>query len=149
MGWLSLLPDGALRGLRRLILKMGRGMDRQKMLAQSRRRAMGMIPLAAQHSAAYRVLLREHGCGHTPAESVEWAQLPVLTKQNTFGRFALNELARDVPAQELADVLTSSGRGGRSFGFRLTARDQHEDGWFDIDRNSPTRTLLSRPAARL
>lgn len=133
MGWLSLLPDGALRGLRRLILKMGRGMDRQKMLAQSRRRAMGMIPLAAQHSAAYRVLLREHGCGHTPAESAEWAQLPVLTKQNTFGRFALNELARDVPAQELADVLTSSGRGGRSFGFRLTARDQHEEGWFDID----------------
>ncbi len=133
MGWLSLLPDGALRGLRRLILKMGRGMDRQKMLAQSRRRAMGMIPLAAQHSAAYRVLLQEHGCGHTPAGSVEWAQLPVLTKQNTFGRFALNELARDVPAQELADVLTSSGRGGRSFGFRLTARDQHEEGWFDID----------------
>lgn len=133
MGWLSLLPAGALRGLRRLILKMGRGMDRQRMLSQSRRRALEMIPLAAQHSAAYRVLLQEHGCGNGRAESFEWAQLPVLTKQNTFGRFALKELARDVPAQDLADVLTSSGRGGRSFGFRLAARDQHEEGWFDID----------------
>lgn len=134
MSWLSLLPEGAVRGLRGLILKMGRGMDPQKMMDQSQRKASRMIPYAAKHSAAYRTLLREHGMGDEALrEPLAWKNLPVLTKQNTFGRFALSELARDVPTEDLADVLTSSGRGGRSFGFRLTVRDQHEEGWFDID----------------
>ncbi len=134
MGWVSLLPEVALRGLRRLILKMGRGMDPQKMMAQSRRRALAMIEFASQHSVAYRALLREHGLDERPvSRSLVWQNLPVLTKDNTFGRFGWRELAREVPPQALADVLTSSGRGGRSFGFRLTVRDQHEEGWFDID----------------
>ena len=60
MSWLSLLPEGAVRGLRRLILKMGRGMDPQKMMDQSRLKASRMIHFAARHSAAYRTLLREH-----------------------------------------------------------------------------------------
>ena len=134
MSWLSLLPEGAVRALRRLILKMGRGMDPQKMMNQSRHKASRMIHFAARHSAAYRTLLREHGIDEKALrEPLAWNKLPVLTKQNTFGRFALIELARDVPAKDLADVLTSSGRGGRSFGFRLTERAQHEEGWFDID----------------
>lgn len=134
MSWLSLLPEGAVRGLRRLILKMGRGMDPQKMMDQSRLKASRMIHFAARHSAAYRTLLREHDIDDKALrEPLAWQKLPVLTKQNTFGRFALSELARDVPAKDLADVLTSSGRGGRSFGFRLTERAQHEEGWFDID----------------
>jgi phenylacetate-CoA ligase len=113
---------------------MGRGMDPQKMMNQSRLKASRMIQYAARHSAAYRTLLREHGIDDQALrEPVAWNKLPVLTKQNTFGRFALSELARDVPAKDLADVLTSSGRGGRSFGFRLTERAQHEEGWFDID----------------
>lgn len=134
MSWLSLLPEGAVRGLRGLILKMGRGMDPQKMMNQSREKASRMIHFAAKHSAAYRTLLSEHGIdAKASREPLVWKNLPVLTKQNTFGRFALSELARDVPAKDLADVLTSSGRGGRSFGFRLTERAQHEEGWFDID----------------
>lgn len=134
MGWLSLLPDGAIRGLRRFMLKMGRGMDPQKMLLHSQRKAVSMISLAAQHSAAYRTLLKEQGLGASDLSShYVWPRLPVLTKQNTFGRFGLDELARAVPAHQLADVLTSSGRGGRSFGFRLTERQQFEEGWFDID----------------
>ncbi|MFY9811440.1 hypothetical protein [Aquabacterium sp.] len=134
MSWLSLLPEGAVRGLRGLLLKMGRGMDSQKMMDQSQRKASRMIHFAAKHSAAYRTLLREHGIDDKALrEPWVWKNLPVLTKQNTFGRFALSELARDVPAKDLADVLTSSGRGGRSFGFRLTERAQHEEGWFDID----------------
>lgn len=134
MGWLGMLPGGAVRKLRHLMLKMGRGMGRRKMLALSERKALEMVSFAAMHSAAYRVLLQEHGVHSEDLRAPSaWSRLPVLTKQNTFGRFALNELARDVSARELADVLTSSGRGGRSFGFRLTVRDQHEEGWFDID----------------
>ncbi len=134
MSWLSLLPEGAVRGLRGLILKIGRGIDSQKMMDQSQRKASRMIHFAAKHSAAYRTLLREHGIDDKDLrEPWVWKNLPVLTKQNTFGRFALSELARDVPAKDLADVLTSSGRGGRSFGFRLTERARHEEGWFDID----------------
>lgn len=134
MGWLSLLPDGALRRYRQVLLALGRGMDPQKMVDRSRRKAMGMIHFAAQHSAAYRTLLGEHGIDEQALSQAHvWSALPVLTKQNTFERFELSDLARDVPARELADVLTSSGRGGRSFGFRLSVRAQHEEGWFDID----------------
>lgn len=104
------------------------------MLVNSRRGAVRAAVQAAQHSAAYRALLQEHRIEpSTLGAQTDLAALPVLTKANTFGRFTLEQLARPTPANELADVLTSSGRGGRSFGFRLTARGQHETSWFDID----------------
>lgn len=134
MSWLSYLPDGALRILRQFILRQGRRMSADSLLAKSRRRAIGMALDAAKHSTAYQVLLREHGMRpeqlglDTPLSS-----LPVLTKGNTFGRFSLDELSRPVPIRSIADVLTSSGRGGKSFGYRLTTREVHEESWFDID----------------
>jgi phenylacetate-CoA ligase len=131
---LPVLPDAAVRLLRKLLLRYGRRMDPERMLANARRGAVRAAAQAAQHSAAYRALLHEHGIA--PANlglQTELASLPVLTKANTFGRFTLDQLTRPTPGNGLADVLTSSGRGGRSFGFRLTARAQHETSWFDID----------------
>lgn len=134
MNLLSVLPGAATRLLRKLMLSYGRRMDAGRMLESSRRGAIRAAALAAQHSAAYRVLLQEHRIEPSSLGlQTDLAALPVLTKANTFGRFALEQLARPTPANELADVLTSSGRGGRSFGFRLTARGQHETSWFDID----------------
>lgn len=134
MSWLSYLPDGALRALRQLILRQGRRMSPESLLAKSRRQAIKVALGAAKCSTAYQALLREQGLSpeklglETPLNS-----LPVLTKANTFGRFGLDELSRPVPIRSLADVLTSSGRGGNSFGYRLTTRDVHEESWFDID----------------
>jgi phenylacetate-CoA ligase len=134
MSFLSHLPAGTVRTLRRWMLAQGRKMAPARMLALSRQRASRAAAWAARDSAAYRQLLAEQGLSPQQAgESGEWERLPVLTKASTFGLFSVDELARPVPAAALADVLTSSGRGGRSYGFRLTAREQHEDAWFDID----------------
>ncbi|MDP2263614.1 MAG: hypothetical protein Q8K24_10705 [Hydrogenophaga sp.] len=134
MSFLSHLPAGAVRTLRRWMLAQGRKMAPSRLLSLSRERASRAAGAAALNSAAYRQLLAEQGLNpKQAAEPGEWQRLPVLTKASTFGRFSVGELARPVPAAALADVLTSSGRGGRSFGFRLTAREQHEDAWFDID----------------
>ena len=134
MGWLSLLPAGAVRALRGFLLKQGRRMGGAAMLDRSRNGALRACMEAARHSPAYRALLQEHGIAPTSiGPQTDLASLPILTKSNTFERFPLAQLARPLPAAMLADVLTSSGRGGRSYGFRLTAREQHEEAWFDID----------------
>lgn len=134
MNLLPVLPSAAARLLRKLLLIYGRRMDAGRMLESSRRGAVRAAALAAQHSTAYRALLQEHRIDpSTLGPQTDLDELPVLTKANTFGRFTLEQLARPLRANELADVLTSSGRGGRSFGFRLTARGQHETSWFDID----------------
>jgi len=131
---LSLLPGAALRLLRRRILSYARRIDVDRMLASSRRGALRAAVQAARHSAAYRALLQAHGIAPSAlGAQTDLSALPVLTKANTFERFTLDQLARPAPASEWADVLTSSGRSGRSFGFRLTAREQHESAWFDID----------------
>ena len=129
------MASGALNAfLRRRMLAYGRRMDLGRMLDRSRQGAVQAAIVAARVSKAYRQLLREHGMNAAAlGNDTDPASLPVLTKTNTFGRFSLADLARPVPAAELADVLTSSGRGGRSFGFRLTARKQHENSWFGID----------------
>ncbi len=109
-------------------------MGSRRMLESSKSRAIRACMDAAKHSSAYRTLLQEQGID--PAQlgpQTPWSSLPVLTKANTFERFPLSQLSRPLPARALADVLTSSGRGGRSYGFRLTAREQHEEAWFDID----------------
>jgi phenylacetate-CoA ligase len=131
---LSLLPATAVRLLRKFLLSYGRRMNPERMLASSRRGAMRSAAHAAQHSAAYRALLQEQGINPSSlCAQTDLADLPVLTKANTFERFPLDQLARPTPPKELADVLTSSGRSGRSFGYRITAREQHETSWFDID----------------
>lgn len=134
MSLLSLLPAGAVRALRRFLLKQGRRMGDSRMLKSAQSRAIRACMSAARHSPAYQTLLQERGID--PARlgpGTDWHSLPVLTKANTFERFPLAQLSRPLPAARLADVLTSSGRGGRSYGFRLTAREQYEEAWFDID----------------
>jgi len=104
------------------------------MLAISKKKAVLASKNAARRSKAYQQLLQEENIAPEHlGQQMDWNLLPVLTKHNTFERFSLSELSRPLPANELADVLTSSGRGGRSFGYRLTARKQHHDAWFDID----------------
>ncbi len=110
-------------------------MSRQTMLQRSQRGAVAAVRAAARRSPAYRVLLGEHGVVLRDWErDPRLSALPVLTKDNTFGRFTLPELAGPaLEVGELADVLTSSGRGGQVFGFRLSRRKEHARAWFDID----------------
>ena len=129
-----MLQRTALPLVRKLLLGYGRRMDKEKMLLRSRRSALRVAAQAARHSLAYRTLLQENGISIASLDTgVDLERLPVLTKDNTFARFSLAEMARPVPAHALADVLTSSGRGGRTFGFRLSTRAQHGSSWFDID----------------
>lgn len=134
MSLLSVLPRVANRAIRRFILSQGRRLDVHRMLLISRKRAVLASKNAARHSKAYQQLLREQKIEpESLGDQMDWNLLPVLTKHNTFERFSLSDLSRPLPANELADVLTSSGRGGRSFGYRLSARKQHQDAWFNID----------------
>ncbi len=86
--------------------------------------------MAASTSQAYRTLLHEQG---TDTATAQLNQLPALNKTNTFERFDLKDLCRPLAPEQFADVLTSSGRGGPSFGFRISTRQQHENSWFGID----------------
>lgn len=134
MSLLSALPRVATRAIRKFILSYGRRLDAPRLMAISKKKAVVAIKEAARHSKAYQQLLRERNIEPRHLDNqMDWDLLPVLSKHNTFGRFSLAELARPLPADEVADVLTSSGRSGQSFGYRLTARKQHQDAWFDID----------------
>ena len=129
-----MLPAAAQRTLRRLLLAHARRLPVAQALVRSRNAALHVARWAAGVSPAYAQLLREHGL--TPARlgtGLPLQALPVLSKANTFGRFTLAELARPVASGLLADVLTSSGKSGSHFGYRLSERRAHERAWFDID----------------
>lgn len=117
------------------MLALGRRQARTKLLERSRRDAVRAVKAAAAASPAYRTLLAEHGVAlERWLDAPTLAALPVLTKDNTFGRFGLAELAGPRLAPDsLADALTSSGRGGTVFGFRLTRRREFERAAFAID----------------
>ena len=69
---------------------------------------------------AYQILLKEAGI--TPIEiksTADFVRLPVLEKQNTFQRFAIEELCLEGQLGRLGSVLTSSGHSG-VFAFGLT-----------------------------
>ncbi len=122
------------RLLRKALLAYARRVPHERMQARSVQGALKAAHHAARHCAAYRTLLQESGLDPAAVgPTTPLGQLPVLTKENTFGRFNLEALSRPLPARALADVLTSSGRGGQGFGFRLTTRQQHRGAWFDID----------------
>jgi phenylacetate-CoA ligase len=91
------------------------------------RRAASMVP-------AYRRLLREHGVD--PAAIVDRRTFstlcPILTKTNTFDRFPIDQLCAEGTMRNLADVLTSSGHGGR-FSFGLSTRAQQDEAAAAID----------------
>ena len=122
------------RLLRRVILRLGKRMPYERMMERGRHGASRAVAYAAKHSSAYRALLKEAGLPVGGSDlGADLSRLPVLTKENTFGRFALDMLSRDTGVSDIADVLTSSGRGGNVFGFRLTRRKQFERSAFDID----------------
>ncbi|MCY7313390.1 MAG: hypothetical protein LH491_07110 [Pseudoxanthomonas sp.] len=109
-------------------------MSPESMLAKSRQQATQAARDAASRSPAYRVLLAEAGIDVAQlARLRDPAQLPLLTKANTFARFSLEQLAGSLQPRELADVLTSSGNGGDTFGFSLATRRSHDRSWYGID----------------
>ena len=72
---------------------------------------------------AYGVLLREHGVRAVDVRDVETFSrvCPLLSKVNTFDRFTLPELTVGGRLQDVGEVLTSSGHGGR-FSFGVISR---------------------------
>ena len=120
------------RWTRKLLLALAKRSSLEDLLTRSQRDAMAAVKFAGQTSKAYRTLLDEHRLDLS-ARQLRFTDLPVLTKLNTFHRFSLAELSRPIPAKQLADVLTSSGRGGPDFGFRLTTRAQFDAASFAID----------------
>jgi phenylacetate-CoA ligase len=131
---LSLLPDKGLVLLRKWLLNYGKSVPYERLMARSKQGAQAVALQAAQKSEAYRTLLQDQGLNPgTLNAATDWATLPVLTKGNTFGRFTLAQLSRRHDPRDLADVLTSSGRSGRSFGFKLTSHPEQASAWFDID----------------
>lgn len=106
----------------------------EQLLARSAQRALLAAKHAAQVSSAYRTLLGEHKVAWREfGRNIALSDLPILTKSNTFERFELAQLCRPLAPQNFADVLTSSGRGGQSFGFRITTHKQFRRAWFEID----------------
>jgi phenylacetate-CoA ligase len=134
MKLLSLLPKKVLQKFRKILLRYGKSLNYEQLMTRSQQGAKQVALKAARQSEAYKTLLQEKEIDPASLKvSSDWTSLPVLTKENTFERFTLSQLSRPHACADLADVLTSSGRSGRSFGFKLTSRTEHESSWFDID----------------
>jgi len=88
-------------------------------------RLLAAFRSAAANVTAYRTLIAEQGVDARAITDVEsFSRLaPILRKENTFERFSIGELSIPGSVTDLADVLTSSGRGGR-FSFGATTRAQ-------------------------
>jgi len=97
----------------------------QGQASESDARVRAAFRRAAANVPAYRTLLAEAGVD--PAVIVDRktfaAHCPVLSKSNTFDRFPIDALCADGVMGDLAEVLTSSGHGGR-FSFGLNTRRQ-------------------------
>jgi phenylacetate-CoA ligase len=80
---------------------------------------------AAADVPAYRALLDEAGVRASDVRDLASFSLlcPLLSKRNTFDRFALDQLSIGGHLPDIADVLTSSGHGGR-FSFGVINRKQ-------------------------
>ena len=88
---------------------------------------------AASSVPAYRRLLQEHDVDASAIVDCEtFARCPILTKANTFDRFEIDQLCAEGAMADLAEVLTSSGHGGR-FSFGLSTRRQKAEGPATID----------------
>jgi phenylacetate-CoA ligase len=80
---------------------------------------------AADRVPAYRTLLDEHGITVDQVVDCEsFSQFcPLLSRSNTFDRFALAQLSAGGELRDVASVLTSSGHGGR-FSFGVISRTE-------------------------
>ena len=94
------------------------GVETEARLLTEFRRAAADVP-------AYRVLLEEHGVrAEHVTDFTSFSRLcPLLSKSNTFDRFPLDQLSIGGTLLDVADVLTSSGHGGR-FSFGVISRQQ-------------------------
>ena len=94
------------------------GVDVEARLLTEFRRAAAEVP-------AYRELLEEHGVrAEDVTDRTSFSRLcPLLSKRNTFDRFRLDQLSIGGALLDVADVLTSSGHGGR-FSFGVIGRKQ-------------------------
>lgn len=123
-----------------------------ELIAQGEKRLLAVFRRAATQSVAYRTVLAEAGINISDIQTAQdvLARCPELNKANTFHRFSAGQLlCNDIPATELASVLTSSGQGGNGFALGLTSRRQARSAaWlidlglelaFDIDKH---RSLL-------
>ncbi len=142
------LRDPRARGAaywRRVTSRVGKWRRRRQLAALARvsgprllelgeRRALGAFRRAAARVPAYQELLAEGGV--KPGDIRALADLtelcPVLTKETTFGRFSLDQLCQPGSLDQLATVVTSSGRGGR-LAFGLSTWAQAGRGRRDID----------------
>jgi phenylacetate-coenzyme A ligase PaaK-like adenylate-forming protein len=88
-------------------------------------RVLSEFRRAAADVPAYRVLLDEHGVdAEDVSDLASFRRLcPLLSKTNTFDRFGLEQLSVGGALLDIADVLTSSGHGGR-FSFGVISRQQ-------------------------
>ena len=93
--------------------------------AETEARVLNEFRRAAVEVPAYRTLLEEHGIRAGDVHDLaSFARCcPVLSKNNTFDRFPLEEMSAGGTLADVADVLTSSGHGGR-FSFGVTSRKQ-------------------------
>ena len=94
------------------------GIETEARLLTEFRRAASGVP-------AYRALLEEHGVrAEHVTDLTSFSRLcPLLSKRNTFDRFPLDQLSVGGALLDVADVLTSSGHGGR-FSFGVISRKQ-------------------------
>lgn len=93
------------------------------MPGQHRQRLLKAFHRAAEQMPWYRLLLSESGVdARQVVDEASFSRLcPVLTKQNTFERFPLDQLAATTKPHQVATVLTSSGHGGK-FSFGMSNR---------------------------
>ena len=93
--------------------------------AETEARLLTEFRRAAVEVPAYRTLLEEHGVRAGDVHDLaSFARCcPVLSKGNTFDRFPLEQLSVGGTLTDVADVLTSSGHGGR-FSFGVISRKQ-------------------------
>ena len=93
--------------------------------ASAESRVLSEFRRAAADVPAYRTLLDEEGVRASDVHDLaSFSRLcPLLSKRNTFDRFALDQLSVGGHLHDVADVLTSSGHGGR-FSFGVISRKQ-------------------------
>lgn len=113
-------------------------------------RLLGEFHRAAEHVPAYRTLLAE---AHVRAIDVRdvWAfsaLCPVLSKANTFDRFPLASLCAGGEPRDVAEVLTSSGHGGRfSFGVISRAEAASSGAFVDAALDPPYQVRTRKTLA--
>ncbi|MCP3661396.1 MAG: hypothetical protein GY696_02700 [Gammaproteobacteria bacterium] len=135
---------------RRYLLRLLAGAKQEKLIRIGERGVLKAFHRAATTTPFYQTLLNEAGIDAATVKTIEDYQqsAPVLEKENTFGRFTLDQLCNQGQLPDLASVLTSSGHGAR-FSFGLTSVKQAQQTpeaidlglqhAFDVDEK---RTLL-------